>query len=230
MAYDREKYNSPIAIFLRDNITGNITQAKVANAIGVSRQVISTYVNGEKKPSENTLRKLSEFFNVPVEQITGGVSSCGSSTENKVALLNEIGLNEQTYSVLKKFKSENDIETKDRTSKARILNDLIYDGTIFNIVEMISSNIDYYHMCICLSETDKTFEAIIKSQSEFVMWKFEKAISKLITEKTEKYAKNKINLNTCSPIADVKNLFEALLEENAKMIQNIENNSANKDL
>lgn len=46
-----------------------LTQQEVGDAIGVSRVAISGYENGEKKPKKENLKKLAEYFGVPIQYL-----------------------------------------------------------------------------------------------------------------------------------------------------------------
>ena len=47
----------------------NVTQAELADAIGISRQAINTIEKGKFVPSTMLALKFARFFEVPVEKI-----------------------------------------------------------------------------------------------------------------------------------------------------------------
>lgn len=49
----------------------NISAYKLSKETGISDSLIGYYINGKSNPSEKNLRKLSEFFNVSVDQLLG---------------------------------------------------------------------------------------------------------------------------------------------------------------
>lgn len=51
--------------------TKGLTLQQVADAIGVGNNTISRYENGKREPSQNTMIKLSKYFDVPVNYLMG---------------------------------------------------------------------------------------------------------------------------------------------------------------
>lgn len=49
-----------------------ITQAEVAEALGVSAMAVSLYENGERIPRDEVKIKIADFFNTPVSSIFFG--------------------------------------------------------------------------------------------------------------------------------------------------------------
>lgn len=47
----------------------NLTQAQLAQIIGVSRTTISAWENNQTEADFNTLRKLKEYFNISYEKL-----------------------------------------------------------------------------------------------------------------------------------------------------------------
>jgi transcriptional regulator with XRE-family HTH domain len=85
----------------------NITQAKLASAIGMSRQAVIKYEQGERFPDEDTLVKLADFFNVSLDYLLGRNISYAEniavtiSTElNKRGLLNDIDIDNKLDSII----------------------------------------------------------------------------------------------------------------------------------
>lgn len=50
-------------------LRGNRTQKEVAEAVGVSKQAISTYENNQRAPSDKVKKRLAEFFGVSIEHL-----------------------------------------------------------------------------------------------------------------------------------------------------------------
>lgn len=48
-----------------------ISQTKLADAVGVSKSMINSYVKGTYKPKQNTLTQLAKFFNVSETWLMG---------------------------------------------------------------------------------------------------------------------------------------------------------------
>lgn len=45
--------------------------SQIADALGVSKQAVSTWRTGTRSPTVSMVKKISEFYNVPVEWIMG---------------------------------------------------------------------------------------------------------------------------------------------------------------
>ncbi|WP_051626121.1 helix-turn-helix domain-containing protein [Kozakia baliensis] len=48
-----------------------ITQAEVADAVGIARSTLTAYEKGHDKPGRDTLLALAQFYNVTVDLLTG---------------------------------------------------------------------------------------------------------------------------------------------------------------
>lgn len=49
----------------------NITVTELANSIGINRVTVQRYLSGAKCPSDKTLDKIADFFELPIEYFTG---------------------------------------------------------------------------------------------------------------------------------------------------------------
>lgn len=75
----------------------NITQLELANHIGISKSTVSMYENGQREPDFETLEKLADFFNVPMNTFFPG----GRPDGNTRAIGNLYALpKSQTYPLL----------------------------------------------------------------------------------------------------------------------------------
>lgn len=52
--------------------TRGLTQQQLADALGVSRDIIGYYEAKAKNPTAKFIQKVSDFFNVPVDQLLNG--------------------------------------------------------------------------------------------------------------------------------------------------------------
>jgi len=50
----------------------NITQEQLAEKLNVTRQAVSNWENGKTQPDIDTLTKISEIFEIPIEEIIYG--------------------------------------------------------------------------------------------------------------------------------------------------------------
>lgn len=82
----------------------DLSQAQLAEILGVSQQTISKYENGSREPDNATLLKLSKIFNVPTDYLL----------ENPIQKCEEINKNDlekiiQDYVINKElFQPDND--------------------------------------------------------------------------------------------------------------------------
>lgn len=49
----------------------NLTQSEFAKIIGVSRSTIGMYEQGKREPDFETMERVADYFNVPLETFTG---------------------------------------------------------------------------------------------------------------------------------------------------------------
>jgi repressor LexA len=72
-------------IYLR----GNLTQDRVANALGISRARYSHYETGRSEPDTDTLKKMADFFNASTDYLLG-ISDSPCNTSLNLPLLGSI--------------------------------------------------------------------------------------------------------------------------------------------
>ena len=58
-------------IFINLCNKNNITPTKLAQEIGIKHQLFSYWKSGKRQPSLNTLTKIAEYFNVPIDYLLG---------------------------------------------------------------------------------------------------------------------------------------------------------------
>lgn len=64
--------NKPFPVRLRELMdTTGTTQAALGNAVGVTRQTISLYANGQNTPDIETFTKIADFFGVSFDYLLG---------------------------------------------------------------------------------------------------------------------------------------------------------------
>lgn len=62
-------------------IQSNMSQADLANLLGISRSAVSSYENGTRSPNHDTLVKLAVIFNVSTDFILGRTHQIDKSDE-----------------------------------------------------------------------------------------------------------------------------------------------------
>ena len=88
-----------------------LTQSKLAKMLHVDRQVIYKYEKGINQASFDTLVKMSEIFNVPVEYLINDEIDIGSYIEEKIIQLSSF---EQEFLML--------FRGMDKAAKKNIIN------------------------------------------------------------------------------------------------------------
>lgn len=72
-----------------------ITQAQLANEIGVSKSSINMYERGEREPSYSTLQKISKYFNVSIDLLLGndvGIQNIADAGKRMQKMLRNVAL------------------------------------------------------------------------------------------------------------------------------------------
>ena len=69
----------------------NMSQLKLASAIGVSRSTVAMWENGSSQPDNSMLIKLSELFNVSVDYLLGRDETPVSSPSSSGAWIPVLG-------------------------------------------------------------------------------------------------------------------------------------------
>ncbi len=100
-------YNKTFPRILRELIEQNNTTIQaVANQIGITRQAVSQYCNGETQPNGETLLKIADYFGVSCDYLLRGVSSENISIER------DLGLSNKSVEILKALKRLDDARNK----------------------------------------------------------------------------------------------------------------------
>lgn len=58
-------------IFKRLRLSSELTQAEMAEKLGISRSTIGMYETGAREPDFETLEKIADFFNVDTDYLLG---------------------------------------------------------------------------------------------------------------------------------------------------------------
>lgn len=62
-------------------IKSNMSQAELAELLGISRSAVSSYENGTRSPNHETLVKLATIFNVSTDYLLGRTHEYNKSDE-----------------------------------------------------------------------------------------------------------------------------------------------------
>lgn len=103
-----ENFDKPFAKALRDLLDGidspldrKVSQKELADNIGISRQVISQYCNGDTSPNVERLKTIAEFFNVSSDFLIGLISIPSKNMEDK-DIHEKTGLSDNSIKILSK--------------------------------------------------------------------------------------------------------------------------------
>jgi len=101
-----ERKKSKLTIFQKrfNQLRGELSQAKFAEKLGLSRPVIGFYENGERIPDILTLKKIAETYNVSADWLLG-LSDIKTGNADDMAIEKSIGLSEDAIKTLNRLKS-----------------------------------------------------------------------------------------------------------------------------
>lgn len=104
-------YNEPFPTRLRELIEEtNVSQAELAEILGMSRQALNAYALGETSPDIKRLVAIAEYFDVTYDYLLGASESRKRENLN---ISERIGLNDAAISVLQDhMKDNNDLNVK----------------------------------------------------------------------------------------------------------------------
>lgn len=129
-----KNYNNPFPTRLRDLLDGKnsplnyrVTQKELAESIGVSRQVVSLYCNGNTSPNVDAITKIAQFFNVSSDYLLG-LSDLPSTSEDYKTVNNITGLNDVSIRFLAQVKDKNHIN---------VINDFLSSYSFYGLIEQI---------------------------------------------------------------------------------------------
>ena len=81
----------------------NISQKTLADSLGVTRQAISLYINGQRTPDIKVLEDICAYFNVTADYLLGRTSSKSTEIED-ISISNRTGLSDCAIKVLAQLK------------------------------------------------------------------------------------------------------------------------------
>jgi len=86
-------------------IGSNTTQIKLAEEVGISRQILSEYMGGKTKPSIEILYKIAKHFKVSADYLIG-LSDSKSLDVTQKQISNIMGLSDKAIETLESFNKE----------------------------------------------------------------------------------------------------------------------------
>jgi len=151
---DKDNYHSPFPRRLRLLFDETRTsQAVLAEYIGVSRQAISQWSNGNTTPDCFNFKKLAEYFNVPLEYLYGETDS---RIQANIRLADELALSDEAIATIIAMKDAPHFDPNDSDSptKCEILSDIIASTKFGEMMEYIQRAIIEYQNHECAADRD----------------------------------------------------------------------------
>lgn len=109
---DIDQYNKPFPTILRKHLEApGITQQLLADYVGVKRQTVSQWKNGDTIPDIEGLSKIADFFGVNTDYLLGRAENPSNNIDNR-AITERTGLSNEAIEILEKcnnFYKENSI-------------------------------------------------------------------------------------------------------------------------
>lgn len=111
-----------------------VSQEKLANALGVKRQTVSLYKTGQSSPNAEQLRKIAEFFEVSTDWLLGRAGSVKAIDVDVRIAAQYTGLSEEATKILHSFAEKGEFTDISK----------IYDNELIAVMSaMIES--EYFH-------------------------------------------------------------------------------------
>ena len=100
---ESDRYNSVMAKRIRESVeSSGLSQQKIADNVGVSRQAISQYCDGSTIPNADKLMKIAQFFGVSADYLLG-LSETRTTDPNLKEICSYTGLSEKSVALLNQF-------------------------------------------------------------------------------------------------------------------------------
>lgn len=153
----QDNYNSVFAKRLRELIeTSGVSQAELANSVGVTRQAINSYTLGNTVPNSDVLTDIAKYFDVSADYLLGLTDVKSNDTTVK-SICEEIGLSDKSVNLLICLNRIKKLEEEARTLLAKDTNrNLVRESDYFDcessnklfsyldIINYFTENITYY--------------------------------------------------------------------------------------
>ena len=122
----QDNYNSVFAKRLRELIeTSGVSQAELANSVGVTRQAINSYTLGNTVPNSDVLTDIAKYFDVSADYLLGLTDVKSNDTTVK-SICEEIGLSDKSVNLLIDLNRIKKLEEEARTLLAKDTNPVHY--------------------------------------------------------------------------------------------------------
>ena len=100
----------------------NITQAELANSLGITKQAVARWERSKSEPDIDTLKQLSVYFDVSTDYLIGNKNHNSNFTDDEEKLLNgyrtlDSGKKQTLFSMLAFLKSSQGTNTGKRRAE-----------------------------------------------------------------------------------------------------------------
>jgi len=153
----QDNYNSVFAKRLRELIESTgVSQAELANSVGVTRQAINSYTLGNTVPNSDVLTDIAKYFDVSSDYLLGLIDIKSNDITVK-SICEEIGLSDKSVNLLIYLNRIKKLEKEARTLLAKDTNrNLVRESDYFDcessnklfsyldIINYFTENVTYY--------------------------------------------------------------------------------------
>ena len=116
----------------------NVTQEGLAHELGVKRQTVSLYKNGQSKPDAEQLKNIAAFFDVSADWLLG-LSDIETSDKNIRNVCEYTGLSEDSIKWISEINAHQTMTESISKQILKCLNDLITSDDFPDILDGISN-------------------------------------------------------------------------------------------
>ncbi len=153
----QDNYNTVFAKRLRELIENTgVSQAELANSVGVTRQAINSYTLGNTVPNSDVLTDIAKYFDVSSDYLLGLIDIKSNDTTVK-SICEKIGLSDKSVNLLIDLNRIKKLEKEARTLLAKDTNrHLVRESDYFDcetsnklfsyldIINYFTENVTYY--------------------------------------------------------------------------------------
>ena len=153
----QDNYNTVFAKRLRELIESTgVSQAELANSVGVTRQAINSYSLGNTVPNSDVLTDIAKYFDVSSDYLLGLIDIKSNDITVK-SICEEIGLSDKSVNLLIYLNRIKKLEKEARTLLAKDTNrNLVRESDYFDcessnklfsyldIINYFTENVTYY--------------------------------------------------------------------------------------
>lgn len=167
-----DHYNDTFPTILRQlmedhPMTGEkTTQKELAEFLQIRPQTVSLYTKGETQPTQDTLCKMAQYFDVSLDYLLTGVSAENIDFQKKC------GLSEKA---IKQIELVNDfgtsVENEDEELVIPFLNMLLEDSEFYAVISKVGK---------CYNQISESNE---QDNKEFLMWNMERVVLRYLEQK-----------------------------------------------